>query len=155
MTFQEAQSSFSNLVDSISAGMSSSELVQKQNEFRNLLISLPNTAEFDPIAKAIDEFSLKLAGSVTHAVLRDLQSRDATFKEASALLTQVSSKADANAKTLTFQKPKLVAAAVVESIATLKELTDAAKAGQVEATAAKAQALLTLFENVKATITEQ
>lgn len=155
MTFQEAQVAFSNLVGSINTGMSSSDLVQKQKDLRNLLNSLPNTPEFDPIAKAIAEFSPKLAGIVTHAVVVDLQSRDATFKEASDLLTQVSAKADANAKALAFEKPKLVAAALNESIGKLKELTDSAEAGDFTATASKAQALITLFENIKTTITEQ
>src|SRR5262245_61043260 len=137
MTFQEAQAAFSSLVSSINAGISSSDLVQKQKDLRNLLNSVPNTPEFDPIAKAIAEFSPKLAGSVTQAVVVDLQSRDATFKEASGLLTQVSAKADANAKALTFEKPKLVAAALNESIGKLKELTESAKAGDFAGTASK------------------
>src|SRR5206468_2241300 len=110
MTFQEAQTKFSSIVSSMSPAMSSRELVQKQRDLQNLLTSLPNTQEFDPIVSAIAEFSPKLAGEVTQAVVQDLQSRDAAFKEVSGLLTQVSNKADADARTLTFEKPKLVAA---------------------------------------------
>jgi hypothetical protein len=132
--------------------MSSSELVQKQKDLRNLLNSLPNTAEFDPIANAIAEFSPKLAGSVTQAVIIDLQSRDATLKEASGLLTQVSNKADADARTLTFEKPRLVAAALTEALVKLGELRIAAKSGNVAEAAAKVEALLTLIEHVQGSI---
>lgn len=152
MTFQEAQNSFSNLVSSISPAMSSSELVQKQKDLRNLLNSLPNTAEFDPIAKAIAEFSPKLAGSVTQAVVLDLQSRDATFKEASGLLTQVSAKADKDTRTLNFEKPKLIAAALTESLTKLNELRAAAKAGNIADASSKVEALVALMEHVRATI---
>ena len=152
MTFQEAQTMFSNLVSSVSTAMSSSELVQKQKDLRNLLNSLPNTPEFDPIAKVIAEFSPKLAGNVTRAVVSDLQSRDATLKEASVLLTQVSNKADADARTLTFEKPKLVAAALTESLAKLEELRMAAKSGNFEEAASKVDALLTLVEHVRGSI---
>lgn len=155
MTFQEAQTAFSNLCAGINAGMSSSELVQKQHALRALLNSLPNTPEFDPIVAAITEFSPKLAGNVSHAVVAALQSRDATFKETSNLLTGVSAEAEANAKTVSFQKPKLVLAALNQSIPTIKELTASAKAGDFATTAAKAEALLAMIENVRSTISEQ
>jgi len=155
MTFQEAQAKFSAIVNSISPTMSSSELVQKQRDLQALLMSLPNIPEFNPIAQAITDFSPKLKGQVTQAVAVALQAQDAVLKEASDLLTQVASKAEANAKILTFEKPKLVAAALAESLAKLKELKEAAKAGDLGATASKAEALLALFESIRATVKEQ
>jgi hypothetical protein len=132
--------------------MSSSERVQKQKDLHNLLNSLPNTAEFDPIANVIAEFSPKLAGSVTQAVLIDLQSRDATLKAASVLLTQVSNKADADARTLTFEKPRLVAAALTEALGKLGELRMAAQSGNIEEAAAQVETLLTLIQHVQGSI---
>ena len=69
--------------------------------------------------------------------------------------TELIGKAEANAKILTFEKPKLVAAALAESVAKLKELKEAAKAGDLGATASKAEALLALFESIRATVKEQ
>ena len=152
MTFQEAQAKFSAIVSSVQPAMSSGELVQRQKDLQNLLNSLPSAAEFDPIASAIAEFSPKLAGQVTHAVVKDLQSRDATLKEASGLLARVANKAEADARTLTFQKPKLVAAALTEALVNLQELRAAAKSGNLDQAAAKAEALIALVEHVRGSI---
>jgi hypothetical protein len=152
MTFQEAQTKFSSIVGSVSPAMSSSDLVQKQRDLQRLLTSLPNTPEFDLIANAIAEFSPKLAGQVTQAVVTSLQSRDSTFKQASGLLNQVSINADADARTLSFEKPKLVVAALTESVTKLKEVRAAAKAGNIEEAASKVDLLLALVEQVRASI---
>lgn len=152
MTFQEAQTAFSNIVSSIVAGMSLPALSQKQEDLQNLMNSLPRTGEFSPIVKAIAEFSPKLVGQGTLEALKELQSRDATFKEASGLLTQVSQKADADARTLTFEKPKLVAAALTESLTKLQELRAAAKSGKFDEAASKVDALVALVEHVRVSI---
>jgi hypothetical protein len=152
MTFQEAQTKFSSIVSNINPAMSSSALVQKQRDLQKLLISLPNTPEFDLIASAIAELSPKLVRHVTQAVVQALQSRNATFEAVSGLLAHVSDKADADARTLTFAKPRLVAAALTESLTQLQELRVAAKTGNFEEAAARVDALVALVEHVRASI---
>jgi len=152
MTFQEAQTQFSSIVSNINPSMSSSDLVHKQRALQNLLASLPNTLEFDPIAAAIAEFSPQLAGQVTQAVVQALQSRDSTFKAASGLLTQVATQADADARTLTFAKPQLVAAALTASLSQLQDLRAAIQSGNLEAAASKVEALVALVEHVRPSI---
>ena len=152
MVFQEAQARFSAIVQSIVPGMSSSQTLAKQNELRVLLESLPNTAEFDPIASAIAELSPKLTGVVSTAVLNELRSRDNAFKETSTLLAHVTQKANADARALRFEQPKLVVAALTEAVTTLKEVQSAADEGKFHEVASKAEALVALIEQVKATV---
>ena len=152
MTFQEAQTKFSAIVGSITATMSSGDLSQKQRDLIALQNSLPDAAEFDVIADAIADFSPKLTGMIAQGVLDSLKSRESSIKAASILLTQVASKASANAKTLTFDEPKLIAAALNESVIQVQELRAAAKAGDIEQVAAKVDALATLIEHVRSSI---
>ena len=152
MTFQEAQTQFSSIVSSLSPTMSSSELVQKQRDLQNLLTRLPNTREFDPLVEVIVEFSPRLVGQVTQAVIEALRSHDATFKAVSGLLTHVSRQAAVDARTLTFEQPQLVAAALTESLNTLQELRTAAQFGNFAAATAKVDALVALVEHVRASI---
>lgn len=98
MTFQEAQIRFSEIVGGLSLALSADGLSQKRDELLALAVSLPPNPAFDPIAAAIQEFSPKLSAQLTQAVLNDLQSRDASFKETSDRLTQVADKAQADAR---------------------------------------------------------
>ena len=152
MTFQEAQTKFSAIVESITGTMDSGALVQKQRDLIALQNSLPASAEFDVIADAIAEFSPKLTGKLTQAVLASLKSREASMTAASDLLTQVADKASADAKTLTFDDPKLVAAALSESVSQLQDLRQAAQDGDVGQVATKVDALATLIEHVRSSI---
>ena len=152
MTFLEAQTKFSAIVNSITTTMSSGDRLQKQRNLLTLQNSLPESAEFDVIANAISDFSPKLTGMIAEGVLDSLKSREASIKEASNLLTQVAHKAGANAKTLSFDNPKLVAAALNETVTQLQELRTAAKAGDFEQAASKVDALATLLEHVRASI---
>jgi hypothetical protein len=152
MTFQDAQTQFSNIVGSITPATSSDQLLQKQRNLQALLVGLPNTPEFDPIAEAIADFSPRLAGQLTQEVVKDLQSRDNTLEEASGLLTQAANNANADARTLTFEEPKLVLSALVSSVAKLHEISDAAKAGNLVDAASKADALVLLLQQVQQTI---
>lgn len=152
MTFQEAQARFSSIVNGVSPAMSSADLVQKQKDLQSLLSDLPNTAEFDPIAEAISEFSPKLKGKVTQAVAKDLRSRDAIFSEASTLFAVTSEKAEADARTLTFAEPKLIATALVESVTTLQQIRDAANEGNLVEAALKADALALMLLQVQQSI---
>ena len=150
MTLQEAQAKFAKIVGSITGALTSTQLVQKQAELQALFDACPNTPEFDPITSAIAELSPKLSGQVTQIVLQDLRSRAATLNEAVGLLTRTFERAEADARLLTFEKPKAVVAALTESVNTLKEIRTAAKAGDIIAVAPKVEALLVLLEQVKA-----
>jgi len=155
MTLQEAQTKFSTIVGSITVTSSPAELLQKQEDLITLQNSLPTSAVFDVIADAIADFSPKLTGAIVQGELDALKGREAVMMEAASLLTQVEKRANADARTLTLEKPKLVAAALVESVSKIKELRDTAKAGDFAATASKAEAVLALLENVKTTIKSQ
>jgi hypothetical protein len=150
MTLQEAQTKFAGIVASITSALTSAQLVQKQAELQAVLDACPNTTEFDPITSAIADLSPKLAGQVTQVVLTDLQGRLAGLNEAVGLLSRTSKRAEADARMLTFEKPKTVVAALTESVNTLKEIRGAAKAGDFTAVAPKVEALLVLLEQVKA-----
>ena len=152
MTFQEAQARFSSIVGSITMNMTSGELAAKQVELQALQNSLPLTHEFDPISDAIAEYSPKLVGIITRAVLTSLQSRAAALEGASTLLDRVSSEAEADARTLTFEKPRLVLAALTESVNALKDVRAAAEARDFESAASKVDAVVMLIEQVRTSI---
>ena len=152
MTFQESQEKFSSIISGINAGMSSADVLGKQRELIALQESLPNTPEFDAIADAITEVMPKLASQVTVAVLRDIKSRDASLKETTAFLDAVSTRANEDARQLSLEKPKLIVAALNESVTRLKEIRAAAKESRFEEVAAKSNALVALIDQVRQSI---
>ena len=152
MTFQEAQTKFSTIVGSLTTTMSSGDLLQKQRDLLALQNRLPESAEFDVIANAISDFSPKLTGMIAQGVLDSLKSRDAAIQGASNLLTQVANKAKANEKTLSFTEPKLIGAALNETVSQLQELRATVKGEDFEQALAKVDALATLIENVRSSI---
>jgi hypothetical protein len=152
MTPQEAQAQFSSIVSSFSTNMTSEQVLQKQKELINLQNALPESAEYDPIATAIAEFSPKLTGRLTQEVISSLKSRDSVLSEASSLITKVANKANSDARVLTFEDPKFVVAALNEASTGLNELYSAAKAGNAEVVASKANALMTLIAKAQSYI---
>jgi hypothetical protein len=152
MTLQEAQAKFSSIVNSVTVNMSSGELGQKQTELETLLNTLPNTPEFNPISEAIAEVSPKLLGKITQAVVDSLRSRDEALKGGISLFDRVSTKANADARTLTFEKPKLVLAALTETVTALKDAQVAVKEKNFESAASKIDSVVKLIEKVKDTI---
>ena len=152
MTFQEAQTRFSTITGNITTATSPAELLQKQQALIALQNSLPSSAEFDAIADAIAEFSPKLTGAIVQGDLAALQGREAGLKAAASLLTQVEARANADARVLTFEKPKMVLAALNETVTTLQELRTAAKNGDYVLAAAKIDALATLVQQVRGSI---
>lgn len=158
MTLQEAQTQYSNIINSITDGMPSEELDRKADALSNLQDILPsgiNGMEFNPISKAIVAIMPILEGQITLAVLKELQSSRNTMVAASNLIQQVGKKADSDARTLTFQKPKMVLAALNEAAAKVKEIRDAAKVNDFQQVGTKADALISLVEttiqSIKAT----
>jgi hypothetical protein len=152
MTFQEAQTEFAKIAQSVGLHLTSAELLQRQKQLQRLLDALPNTPEFDPIASAIAEFSPQLAGELTQAVLTDLQAREASLQELAGLLNRVATQAQADVRTLQFDQPRIVVAALLNSVETLQQIRAAAEAGDITRTAAKAEALLVLLQGIAATI---
>jgi hypothetical protein len=147
MTLQDAQNAFTNIINSIVAGMTAAELDAKTDALLELQQSLPDGMEFDVISTSIREIMPKLEGKVTVAVLEGLQANRATMVEASDLLREVGAKANAEARTLTFEKPKLVLIALNEAASKLKEIRDAAKIQDLQQVGVKTDALITLVEN--------
>ncbi len=152
MTFQAAQAKFSAIIGGLAATSSSDEVLQQQRALIALQNSLPAAAEFDVLADAIAECSPKLTGRITQGALSSLQARDASLKAAAGLLTQVTSQANANAQTLAFAEPRLIAAALKQTVTQLQELRAAAQAGDFEQAVAKVDALATLIEHVRGSI---
>jgi hypothetical protein len=149
---QEAQTRFSNIINSIDVHMSSNDLLAKQAQLQALQDSLPNTPELNPIADAIADVQPKLMGMVTQAVLISLQSREQTLKEATSLITHVATEANANARSLSFEKPKLVLATLTQSIDALRDIKATAQAQNFEAAAVKIDAVVTLIEQARNSI---
>ena len=122
------------------------------SDLLNLQLALPNTPEFDPIRQTIADFLPRLVGQVAQAVLAELQSRTASLGAASALLTHTANEAAADARVLTFEKPKLIAAALKNAVDAVQQIRDAAKAGNFVQAIEKAQALQVLLSQAQTTI---
>jgi hypothetical protein len=152
MTFQEAQARFTAIIQSVSPALSATQLVQVQAQLNDLMDALPNTAEFDPIVDAIKAVSPRLSGQVTQAVLDDLASRSATLAAGASLLDQTASDASADARILRFDQPRLVAAALNNSLQVAQQLRDAARAKNIPEVANQAQALMILLAQIQSTI---
>lgn len=152
MTFQEAQTRFAAITQSVSPALSATQLVQVQTQLNGLMDALPNTAEFDPIVDAIKAVSPRLSGQVTQAVLDDLASRSAALAAGASLLDQTASDASADARILRFDQPRLVAAALVNSLQVAQQLRDAARAKNIPEVANQAQALMILLAQIQSTI---
>lgn len=154
MTFQEAQARFAGIIQSVNPGLAAPQLVQIQSQLYDLMNAMPNTAEFDPIVDAIKAVSPRLSGQVTQAVLNDLASRSSGLAVATDLLNQTAAQAGGDARVLTFDQPRLVAAALNRSVQAAQKLRDAASAGNVTAVADQAQALIVLLTQIQSTIKE-
>ena len=152
MTFQEAQAAFSGIVGGITVGMKQAEILQKQNDLLSLMDSLPPTAEFNPIADAIADLAPKLQGKMTQAVLDSLRSREGVLKDTASFLDDVAGKANADARMLTFEQPKLVLATLTESITALQDAKSKAQAKNFEGAASQIEAVMVLIEQVKGSI---
>ncbi len=153
MTLQEAQNSFSQIVAAVSVDLKPPQLLDLQQRLSALLDSLPNTPEFDPVADAIAAVSPKLTGQLVAAAVKDIQSRDAALRQATDLLTGVRNQAASDTRILTFEQPKLLLPALTAGVETVKAVRDAVKAGDTIGAITKAEALLAVLEQVKATIT--
>jgi hypothetical protein len=152
MTFQEAQARFAAIVQIVSPALSPTQLVQVQAQLNDLMEALPNTAEFDPIVEAIKAVSPRLSGRVTQAVLDDLASRSAALAAGASLLDQTASDASADARILQFDQPRLIAAALTNSLQVAQQLRDAARARNIPEVANQAQALMILLAQIQSTI---
>jgi hypothetical protein len=154
MTFQEAQARFTALVQSVTPALSAAELAQIQAQLYSLMCSVPNTPVFDPIVEAIKEVSPRLSGQITQAVLDGLAARSTALEAATGLLNKTAADAGADARVLQFAQPRLVAAALSNSVQTAQQLRDAIKAGNIAEVYSKAQALLVLLRQLESTIKE-
>jgi len=152
MTLQDAHAQFTALAEKVTPGRTPAELAAISAALNSLMRALPNAEEFDVIGQEIADFSKKLSGQMDQAALADLQSRTAILTTANQLLTDTANRAAADARTLTFAKPTLIAATLKTSLTTVLELRDAAKTGNVQQALEKAQALQALLIQAQSTI---
>jgi hypothetical protein len=148
MTFQEAHAQFSAVVGRIGTATTSAEFVAIQRDLIDLQNRLPPSEAYDVIADAIAEFSPRLTGSTTKTVLIALRRKNATLGQAAALLSQVEAIARTDSRTLTVDRPAVIAAGLIQSIAALQALQSAAKAGDTEQAMSEAEALTSLVHHL-------
>ena len=151
MTLQEAQRKFSKIISSMKVGDDALTTMEKLD---SLQASLPLEGEFKVLNDAITEAQGKLHGAVTAKTLKELKQTEAGVVEAAVLLSQVATKADKDARVLTFAKPTLIAAALSESVSQLQEIKTAANTKDFEQVAAKALALTALLQQIQESIKE-
>ena len=152
MTFEQASERYKKILDSITIGMKSSELIDRQERLRDLLSQLPLAKELNPIFEAVHEAIRKLSGDITHTVLDDLRSREKPLSEASDLFKRVAKKAEDDAQSLNLTNPRLVGAAVLELTGKLSELRSSLNDKDFEASVSHVEMLITLFDLVRTTI---
>lgn len=152
MNFSEAKGQLDRLVQQLTPGLAPATIVGIKRELVALAGTLPNSAEFDPIRELILEFLPQLQGSVAQSVLASLQSRTAALGAATDLLAQTAADAEADARVLTFEKPRLIAAAVTNAIATAQQMRGAIAKGDYPQALEKAQALEALLAHAQSTI---
>jgi hypothetical protein len=153
MTLPEAHTRLRTIVAAVRPGLAAAEVVALQTKLLALIEDLPISAEFDPTAAALGEIAGKLQGQLTQAVFDELKSRTAILGAAVATLAKVTREAAADARILSFEKPKVLAAGLKNGIALVEALQQAAKAGDVGVVSQNAEALLavlaTLRDNLK------
>ncbi len=152
MTFQEAQARFAAIAGGITPALSAADLTSLQAQLYALMIEVPTTPEFDPIIDAIKQVAPRLGGQITQATLDDLASRSAALAAATALLNQTAAKAQADARVLQFEQPRLIAAALNNSVQAARQVRDAVQAGDLATASAQAQALLVQLSQLTSTI---
>jgi hypothetical protein len=152
MTLAEAHDQFTALAQKVSPGRTPAELAAISADLNTLLHSLPNTEDFDAMCQQITGFSKLLSGQMSQAVLADLQSRSAALSTANKLLTDTATTAAADARVLTFEKPRLIAATLTTALTTAQQMRTAISSGNYSQALEKAQALETLFLNAQSTI---
>ena len=152
MTFQDAQIQFSAVVGTLNINSSPEDVLKVQRSLLTLVNTLPDTPEFDPIAKAIQDVAPRLVGAVAASVLADLQSREQGLITASSLIDGVAKVAEADSGSHTLDKPKLVVAAINESLSKIRELRDDVATGQAQEIPGKLDSLLALIGTVRSSI---
>jgi hypothetical protein len=152
MTFQDAQIQFSAVVGTLNINSSPEDVLKVQRNLLTLMNTLPDTPEFDPIAKAIQDVAPRLVGAVAASVLADLQSREQGLITASSLIDSVAKVAEADSGSHTLDKPKLVVAAINESLSKIRELRDDVATGQAQEIPGKLDSLLALIGTVRSSI---
>jgi hypothetical protein len=151
MTFQDAQKRFSAIATLIQAGLTPADLLKLQNQLKALQDSLPLAEEFDPINDAIVAISPKLTGLLVAAAVGEIVRRTDALTAATALLNKTAQQAADDARLWQFERPKLIANGLVNCVSLAQELRTAAKDGDIDAVSAKADAMLALLAQLRAT----
>ncbi len=153
MTFQEAQTRFHNIVSGVSETSTQDEIQQVKQTLTSLLMELPKTAEFDPIANAIQESQTELSNQATDQIVKSLQSRSTALQGAVDMLDNVTQNAESQANLLSLERSKIVVPAITKAVQEIQKIRDDVKAGKHQDAAAKADSLLVMLEQVKNKIT--
>jgi hypothetical protein len=163
MTFTEAQARFSVIAAGITPACTPSKLVQAQKDLQALTDAMlddpDRLGECAPVRQAIRALSPRLAGQVTQEVIKDLASRSQALESASALLAATADKAAADARVLTFESPRLIAAGLIGCIGAVNDLRKELEDGggvldreRISLVAGKAEALLVQLTQLQGTI---
>jgi len=154
MTFDEAQTTFQQIIRRINTNSTPADLLLAQRALDALEDELRGKDGFDSIRAGIDSVYDKLVGQITGATLKDIQSRDEIFKNSNNALTAISQQANQSAKTLALEKTKVVLPALNKSVEEVKGVVDAIKGGDMNKALGKSESLWALVEQVKAKLTD-
>ena len=150
MTFEQALAQFDSIINEISTNSTAADILQVKQKLDSFSGQLPNTDEFEPIFDAIDDLQPKLTGQIIGDGIADILSRGATLRGAAYLLKTVTDEAEADARDLRLEQPKLIAHTLTKSVESLKDICNDTKNGNYIEAATKAEALIVLLEKVKA-----
>lgn len=163
MTFTKAQERFSAIAKTATTTSTPAQLVQIQRDLKALLRDinddLDHLEECAPVQRAITELSPRLAGQVTQQVIAEITSRSKALEDATTLLSKTADTASADARVLTFEKPKLIAAGLTGCIQAVEELRKEIDGGagpltgeRLAIVAGKADALFVQLTQLQGTI---
>lgn len=149
MTIPEAHARLSQITGGLRADLSSAEVRKLQTDLFALIEELPTTPEFNATADTIRAAVQKIDGQLSNAVLAELQSRTAALGAATATLSAVAAEAAADARTLSFAQPRLIAAGLKNGIALVQQLQQAAHDRNFNGVAQNAESLLALLATLR------
>lgn len=149
MTIPEAHARLSQITGGLRTNLSSAEALKLQTDLLALIEELPTTPEFTATADTIRAAVRKIDGQLSSAVLTELQSRTAALGAATATLSTVAAEAAADARTLSFTQPRLIAAGLNQGITLARSLQKAVETRDLPAITQNAESLLALLATLR------
>ncbi len=154
MTFQQAQSQLQDAIARVTPDCPTDDIERIKADLSALLRALPNTEEFDPIARTIKEIQPQLSDRVTVQIVDRIVARGAVLQGAVALLDEVTRRAKTNASQLSLENAKLLISAISASVEQIKSIQSDLQEGRPGDALPKTEALIALLGQVKAKIAD-